>query len=245
MKDSYFERFGGNRRKFSGISCRIAEGTEGTRRSRAMRVRFLLAPVLVLAVVVGGRTLEADAAEIGRPQPASFIRSLADEAIAVLNEKSAPPSEREARFRSILLNGLDIARIGRFAAGAYWRRMSTTQRAEYQKLFSEWVIKTYWRRLSGYAGETVRVLGTSRAGSRDVFVRTRIERSNGKSPVRVDWRVRWSDGHYKILDVVIEGVSMVVTQKAEFTAVMRRDGIEGLLGALRNQLHQVAVNTRS
>ena len=79
-------------------------------------------------------------------------------------------------------------KIGRFAAGKYWRRMSDTQKAEYQlclKSSSENVLNTLW----GYAGEKVDVKGTIKAGQSDVFVRTNITGERGRK-LKVDWRVR-------------------------------------------------------
>ena len=91
----------------------------------------------------------------------------------------------------------------------------------------------------GYAGETVNVQKTIKAGQSDVFVRTQITNSNGRA-LKVDWRVRRIDDRLKIIDVVVEGVSMLVTQKAEFNAVLRQRGVDGLIDILRSQLDRMA-----
>ena len=100
---------------------------------------------------------------------------------------------------------------------------------------SENVLNTLW----GYAGEKVDVERTIKAGQSDVFVRTNITGERGRK-LKVDWRVRRIDDRYKIIDVVVEGVSMLVTQKAEFGAVLRQRGVDGLIGILRSQLDRIA-----
>ncbi|MEC8370139.1 MAG: ABC transporter substrate-binding protein, partial [Pseudomonadota bacterium] len=77
------------------------------------------------------------------------------------------------------------------------------------------------------------------AGQSDVFVRTNITGERGRK-LKVDWRVRRINDRYKIIDVVVEGVSMLVTQKAEFGAVLRQRGVDGLIGILRSQLDRIA-----
>ena len=71
------------------------------------------------------------------------------------------------------------------------------------------------------------------AGATDRYERTLIDHPKGGESVRADWRVRHIDGAFKIVDVVVEGISMVVTQRQEFAAVVRRHGVEGLIETLR------------
>ena len=183
-------------------------------------------------------------------RPDTFIRTLADEALSVLSKKNGSTlAEREAKFHSVLRDDFAMDRIGRFAAGRYWRKMSRDERRDYQKLFTEWVLKSYAIRFGGYSGESLRILKTVRAGKKDSLVRSVIESTkNGKQPIRVDWRVRRFKDSYKMIDILVEGVSMLVTQKAEFASVIKREGIKGLISALRtqlDQLKQVATNGAS
>ena len=177
-------------------------------------------------------------AQDGVTKPAEFIQGLADEAISVLSDQQGTIDEREQKFRAVLRDDFAMKKIGRFAIGKYWRSMSTEQKRVYQKLFEEWILKTYSIRFGGYSGESVKVIRTFKAGAKDVFVRTQIDSSKRRS-LKVDWRVRRIDQRFKIIDVVVEGVSMLVTQRAEFSAVLRQRGIDGLITILRSQLDQL------
>lgn len=195
--------------------------------------------VYLVAISLGLPAQSAAMAQDGGDKPAKFIQGLADEAIAVLRDREGSFDEREKRFREVLKDDFAMKKIGRFAAGKFWRQMSADQQQQYQQLFEEWILKTYSIRFGGYSDETVNVLKTIKAGQTDVFVRTKIKSSSGRA-LKVDWRVRNIKDNYKIIDVVVEGVSMLVTQKAEFGAVLRQRGIDGLIGILRSQLDRLA-----
>ena len=139
---------------------------------------------------------------------------------------------REAEFRRLLSQGFAMPFIGRFVLGRYWRTATPEQREDYQALFAEYILRTYSSRLGGYAGETFSVTGARPAGKQDILVATRIDRPSGP-PIKADWRVRVFDNEYKIIDIMVEGISMAVTQRSEFTNVVRSQGFEGLLQALR------------
>lgn len=197
-----------------------------TRTFRALLVG-LCASIVLAATPSRG---ELSAAEV---QGASaLIEALGDQAIGLLRDGSVTLEQREEHFRALLRKGFDMPLIARFVLGRYWQRADEEEQAEYLELFSEYILKTYARRMGGYSGEEFEVLGARAAGEQDVLVRTRITRK-AAPPIVADWRVRLRDGEYRIVDLVVEGVSMAVTQRAEFAAVIQRRGMSGLLQALR------------
>ncbi len=171
--------------------------------------------------------------------PIIFIQKLADQAINVLSTENGSLKDREDRFRDLLRDDFAMDKIGRFVVGGYWRKMSDKQRDTYQKLFSEWVLKTYSARLGGYSGEQFKVIKKSPAGKRDVIVHTRIEQTAGNA-FNANWRVRKLGERYKIIDIYVEGVSMAVTQRSEFETILRRHGVDGLISQLRNRLEKLS-----
>ncbi len=201
---------------------------------------FNFSPSQFMACVFGTMLcFSMQSGAIAQEKPDQFIKSLADEAIAVLSDQNNSLDQREKKFRAVLRDDFAMKKIGRFAAGKYWRRMSEAQKAEYQSLFEEWILKTYSIRFGGYTGEKVDVEKTIKTGQSDVFVRTKFGRDQGRRLI-IDWRVRRINNRLKIIDVVVEGVSMLVTQKAEFGSVLRQRGVEGLIGILRLQLDRMA-----
>ena len=93
-------------------------------------------------------------------------------------------------------------------------------------------MQTYAARLGGYSGETLTVIGARAANDKDFIVSTHLVRPSGPA-IAADWRVRVIDGQYRIIDIMVEGISMAITQRSEFASVVKRDGIDGLLTILR------------
>ncbi len=196
-------------------------------------MRFAAAVRPILAACVLAIALSPPWAAAAAPGTASaFVKSLGDEAIRVLQAPGSTLEVREARFRGLLARGFDMAFIGRFVLGRYWRVATPEQRSDYLQAFTEYVLQVYSARLGGYAGETLSIVSERPAGAKDVVVNTRIERPSGP-PVEAAWRVRLVDGPPRIIDVAVAGVSMAVTQRDEFASVVQRRNVDGLIELLR------------
>lgn len=180
--------------------------------------------------------LADDPATVTPDQAVSFIQDLSSKAINVLRDPNKTEEDREAIFRGMLKNGFDMKFIGRFVLGINWARATDQQRDEYQDLFNEYVLKTYSARLGGFTNEEFKVTGSQPAGKKDVMVHSEITRKGDGQPITADWRVRLVDGQPKVIDVVVEGVSMSISQRQEFTSVVQSKGMDGLLEMLRARI---------
>jgi len=187
--------------------------------------------------------VQANAAE--EQQAEGFIQELAFSGIAMLENSSVTPAERELEFRKLVKKGFALEAIGKFVVGRYWHDMSADQQDEYLELFSEWLLKTYANRLGGYSGQKLLILKSMETDSRykDVIVSTQLDLANGQPPINADWRVRKFNNDFKIIDVSIEGASMVGTQRREFESVIRKVGVDGLLNELRDRLAVLVANS--
>ena len=180
----------------------------------------------VLALEVGGDQLTASQ---------KFIDGVAKTAIGFLGNESVSHEQRQAEFRKLLRNSFDMPTIGRFALGANWKAATPAQQAEYQKLFEAMVVEVYSNRFSEYDNQVLEVVSAAPEGKADVMVTSYIVPAGGGEKFRIDWRVRNKGGSYKIVDVVVEGVSMALTQRSDFASVIQRGGgsIDVLLEHLR------------
>ncbi len=172
-----------------------------------------------------------------------FITDLGDETIEILQQPDLTLDTATTRFRELFSENFDIPTIGRFTLGRYWRAATPEQREEFLDLFRELIVETYARRFTEYSGEGFKVLGSRELTERDSMVTTEIIDADGVTVAAIDWRVRDRDGRQRIIDVVVEQISMGVTQRSDFEAVIQRGGgnIEALLDALRDQI-QTAQN---
>ncbi len=167
-----------------------------------------------------------------------LIESLADKAIAALTVKKVARAERVKRFRVLLHEHFAVKTIGRWVMGRYWRKATDGERTEFLKLFENLLVSIYVDRFSNYAGMTLTVTKTATKGDVDIIVYSKILRPDGSPLVRVDWRVRKRKGEQKIVDVMVEGVSLGQTQRSEVASVIRRNGgkIQSLLDEMRKKV---------
>ena len=223
----------------------VVEG-EITMLTVASRRRWLqgIAAGIALVIVVAFSASTASAASPGEEAEA-FLHDLAISGITMLEKGNYTEAERELEFRRIVRKGFALEAIGKFVVGRYWAKMTPDQQQEYQELFSEWLLKTYASRLGGYNGQTLEIVKSMETESRynDVIVSTRVNRGEGQPPVRADWRVRKFGDEYKIIDVAVEGASMVGTQRREFESVMQKVGVTGLIDNLRERLAVLLANS--
>lgn len=156
------------------------------------------------------------------------IEKLGAAAMSAISNTSSSEAQKKATFKSLLNQNFDMPTIGRFALGRYWRTATPAQQQEYLALYQKMVIDVYTSRFNRYSGQTFKVTGNRVDDSGDVVVSSVVE-GNG-SPVLVDWRVRAKGGAYRIIDVMVEGVSMAVTQRNDFAGVIQQGG--GTIDAL-------------
>ena len=147
-----------------------------------------------------------------------FVQSLGDEAIGVLEASQGDDNVVQKEFERILNAKFDMTTLARFAMGRYWTVATDVEKKEYTKLFNKMVVDVYSKRFSDYSGQNFEVIGNKPAGRKDFVVNSLIKGAG--NPVKVDWRLRKG----KVIDVIVAGVSMSVTQRSEFASIIQRNG---------------------
>jgi len=194
--------------------------------------RLALALIFAAACFATPKSARAD-----RVQADAFIADLGDRAIHALADDGLSGTDKTRKFRELLLEGFDIKTLSRFAVGRYWRKASKAQRKEYRGLFTEYILQTYTARFSQYSGEKLKVIEHRTAGKKDILVKSQLIRPQGE-PVQIDWRVRQRKDKFLIIDIIVEGVSMAITQRDEFSSVIRRGGggFDNLIALLKDKI---------
>lgn len=177
--------------------------------------------------------LPATAAKTNDPA-AAFVQSMGNKALTSLTAKELSGPVRAQRVRSLLRENFDIKTIGRFVMGPAWRDATEAQKAQYLDLFEDMIVKTYSRRFSDYSGQSFEVTGANKISDKDSMVKSRITQKDG-APVLVNWQVRNKGGSMKVVDVLVEEISMSVTQRSDFAAVIQSGGIDGLIKTLKER----------
>ena len=149
----------------------------------------------------------------------------------------ADPSGLHAMLERLLLPHVDLERTSRLVLGKHWRRASPPQRDDFMHQFRELLLRTYATALVEFADVSVDYLDTRYSEDGDgAIVRTRVNLSDGRPPVGIDYRLGNGDGGWKVFDVSVGGVSLVTTYRASFSEEVGRVGLEGLLRTLRERM---------
>ena len=167
----------------------------------------------------------------------AFVDRFAQQAISLATDSGSSEAERRAQFGALLEEFFDMPAIGRFLLGRYWRSTSPEDREAYLQAFTDNIVYTYSKRFDDYTGQKL-VIDDVREDGRFEIVTSRIVDPNSPQSVRLDWRVIETAGTFKIIDVVIEGVSMSVTQRQEYASVIQNNGgqVTALIDALNRQM---------
>ena len=193
------------------------------------------AAVAVLLQASPPAALSAMAASDHAEGAKAFLQSLADRTITTLNQKALPQPERVDVFRRLFAEGFDVRSIGQFVAGRAWTKATEPQKIAYLQVFEDVTILTWALRFDQYAGEKLSIERVREEG-KAVLLESLIVRP-GKDSIRVDWRIEKGKDGYKILDIVAEGTSLAIAQRADYSAVIQQSNgeFDGLIRALRDK----------
>ena len=198
-------------------------------------MRRLLKYILVIFVI----TSPVMAQSPKEDEAKNFIQSVINDGIELLSNDSLSEKSQEARFRVLLENNFAMKTIARFAIGKYWRQATPHQQEEYLSLFNDMIVYHYSAQFKDYknTSKTVEITSTRLNGAGDVVVSSSVPRKNGQL-VSVEWRVRESKNKWRVIDITVEGVSMAMTKRSEFSSIIQRNGGEfsALLTALRQSI---------
>jgi phospholipid transport system substrate-binding protein len=169
---------------------------------------------------------------------AGHVRATIDQVLALVAEGGSTDSKAPALL-AIMRSRAAMPQIARFAAGVVWRDMNEDQQKRFIDAFENFLAVVYARRFQEYSGgvvqgaDTYEIDGVADAGKKGLLVKSRIARPDG-APVQVDWLVTDKPGRVVIADIVIEGVSLLITQREEIGAMFESRGgdVEKLIAAL-------------
>lgn len=194
-----------------------------------MQLRRLLPRHLAWFVIAFIASLQAlpPAAMPATEDPVTFLQNLQDHSAEQLGDTSIPTEVREERFRQIFNDNFDLPAIGRFVIGRYWKRASEQDRQDFLAIFEDAMVQRFLPILA--ENSDVRLTFGAAQGDKKrkgmYIVNSVLPLENGEA-VNVGWRVRYKDEVPRILDIIIEGASMAITLRSEYSTFVKQNGGE-------------------
>ena len=203
------------------------------RAHRLLRLARIATAVLVAAVsCLAAPGVRASAeSEVGAR---AVIAQTVEEVLAVLRDKSASTEDRIRSIEEIVYGRFDLYVMSRLVLARNWKRFSEEQKAEYVEEFKRYLTNSYGSRIERYDQQRVEIIGERKEPRGDVVVRTKIVGGEFEGTL-VDYRLRNQTGDWRVIDVVIEGISMVSNYRDQFKSIVSSGGPELLLEKLKEK----------
>lgn len=198
-------------------------------------LRLLLALLFALASGAGSARDDAQAEE-STADPAAVVARFQSELLSVMKEAEA--LGYQGRFEHLapaVRESHDLAAIAQIAVGRYWDDLSEEQRTELVDTFSRLSIATYADRFDGYSGETFETKSSNELSPDVASVHT-IFRRPGKQEIRFDYILYKSDDRFRIVNIVVDGVSDLALKRAEYAGILDDDGFDALISQLQEKI---------
>jgi phospholipid transport system substrate-binding protein len=177
--------------------------------------------------------------------PEQLVQKITNEVLAaVRSDQQLAAGDRQKAIKLAeekVLPYIDFEEATRLAVGRSWTKATPEQKKQLVTEFRNMLVRTYSNALGEYQGQTLKVLPSRKSDAPDeATVRTQYLRQ-GAPPLPIDFQMLKKDGGWKVYDIAVEGVSLVLTYRSEFDQVVKQDGIEGLIKRLAQKNEPAAV----
>ena len=167
-----------------------------------------------------------------------FVGKFADEAIMILSNDQVSKNEKNDKFTSLVMSAIDLNLISQFVLSKTWKSATDDQKERYISAFKTYFINSYANKLDQYSDEKIIVNGSEEAG-KYVIVDTNIIREGTDTlKINLKWRLLNKNGDIRIIDLNIEGISLVIAQREEFQSFLANNN--GDLEALIEKIVSVS-----
>jgi phospholipid transport system substrate-binding protein len=164
-----------------------------------------------------------------------FVNGVATQVLAIVKDGSGKSAQQE-KLLGVVDANIDIDYVAKFVLGKYWRQATTEQQQAYLEAYRPFLKKNYVSKLTRYSGQTFTV-GQGRVDSDGSYVVTMKINDPAGQDVSMLYRVvDGAKGTYRISDIVVEGVSLLATQRSEFDSIAQSKGVDGLIDALKKKV---------
>jgi len=160
------------------------------------------------------------------------VQGLYDALLSTMkNGRILGQSGRFTQLEPVIRRSFDVAAMARLSVGPTWASLTEGQRQQMTESYGRYISAIYADRFDSYSGQTLAVMGEQPAPS-GVMVKSQITKANG-DPVKVDYMMRRNGDSWLISDIYLDSaISEVATRRSEFAAILKKDGIDGLIAAL-------------
>lgn len=193
-------------------------------------LRAVLACVLICQLLPSAAWAAAASAE-------EVVRQTTDQVTARLKaqkpELEAHPERIYGLIQELVVPHFDFASMSKWILGRAWSGATSEQRDQFIAQFRTLLVRTYAKALLEYSSEAIRFMPTEQnPESNLVMVKTEVAQSGGGAPIPINYRLHVTDGNWKVVDVTVDGVSLISTYRGSFASEIQKSGLDTLISKL-------------
>lgn len=187
----------------------------------------------ILSLITAALLLQPVAAQAGSPQEAKqYVDNVASQVLDVLKTGTSK-ADKQAKLESLFSTMVDIPYVAKYVLGKHWPTATPEQQQAYVAAYKPFVLRNYASKLTKYSGQNYKLKDARNMGGDQVVTMEIVD--PGNPSVFVDYRLREDTGSYKVVDIAVEGVSLVATQRSEFNSIVSSKGLDYLIEALNKK----------
>lgn len=186
----------------------------------------ILAPLLTTAVLVSSLTTAR------AEEPRDFVQVTADRVLVVLKDPNLDSDAKVAAIEQIAYARFDFNIISRLVLARNWRKMSPAQQKTFVEEFKKHLSVTYGKNVDSFANERIEITGDREEPRGDWTVQTKIVRGSNAEDILVDYRLRPKGDSWRVIDVVVERISLVSNFRSQLQEIISSDGVDEMLTML-------------
>ena len=150
----------------------------------------------------------------------NFVTSFANSAISILSNDTISDAERTSSFTELVMSSIDLNLISKFVLSKAWKNASDEQKENYLIAFKDYFVSSYANKLDQYTGEKVDVIGSQEAGKYVIVESNIVREGTDTLKINLKWRLLNKNNQITIIDLNIEGISLVIAQREEFQSFL-------------------------
>lgn len=196
---------------------------------RAIVILFLA----VLQPVSAGNAYAANAEEARQ-----FVDAVGKKVVTIVNSGAA---DKQSQLTQMFTENVDMDWMGKFVLGAAWNQATEDQRNRYLQAYRQYLLARYTANFADYAGSQYTITGAKPFSEGQFIVSMSVNAPKAEdTEVQAGYRVRTAEnGQFKIIDIIIEGVSLLTTERSEFTSVVQKQSVDKLIEQLQSKASNV------
>lgn len=165
-----------------------------------------------------------------------FVKTFSEKAISILSNTEITEQEKSEKFTAIVMSSIDLNLISKFVLSKTWKNASDDQKERYLNAFKTYFVNSYANKLNQYSGEKVKIIGSEVKGKYTIVESNIIREGTDTLQINLKWRILNRDGDIKIIDLNIEGISLIIAQREEFQSFLANNNsdLDQLITKLEN-----------